>query len=48
VDGREDFTASSGPFFFLRAGQKYDLLKRQVIKEPHKSITVANKANDKK
>ncbi|WP_421939029.1 cyanophycinase [Pedobacter sp.] len=48
VDGREDFTASSGPFFFLRAGQKYDLLKRQVIKEPRKSITVANKANDKK
>ncbi|MCZ4224931.1 cyanophycinase [Pedobacter rhodius] len=33
VNGSEDFTASGGPFFFLRAGQKYDLSKRQVIKE---------------
>ncbi|WP_316758541.1 cyanophycinase [Pedobacter aquatilis] len=32
ADGREDFTASSGPFFFLKAGQKYDLSKRQVVK----------------
>lgn len=33
INGREDFTASNGPFFFLRAGQKYDLAKRQIIKE---------------
>jgi len=37
VNNREDFTASSGPFFFLGAGQKYDLAKRQVIKEPAKT-----------
>jgi cyanophycinase len=28
---REDFTASSGPFFFLSEGQKYDLFNRKVI-----------------
>ncbi|MES2278543.1 MAG: cyanophycinase [Bacteroidota bacterium] len=28
---REDFTASSGPFFFLSEGQKYDLYNRKVI-----------------
>jgi cyanophycinase len=32
VNGREDFTASSGPFFFLSDGQKYDLLNRKVIR----------------
>ena len=37
VNGREDFTASNGPFFFLGAGQKYDLAKRQVIQEPHRN-----------
>jgi cyanophycinase len=52
TDGREDFTASSGPFFFLSAGQKYDLAKRVVIREPRKTIstaaaTTAKKANDK-
>jgi cyanophycinase len=36
VNGKEDFTASNGPFFFLGAGQKYDLANRQVIKEPRK------------
>jgi cyanophycinase len=48
VNGREDFTASDGPFFFLGAGQKYDLAKRVVIKEPRKdrnSVTTA-KADD--
>ncbi len=30
-NGREDFTASSGPFFFLSEGQKYDLYNRKVI-----------------
>jgi cyanophycinase len=39
VNGREDFTASDGPFFFLSAGQKYDLAKRIVIKEPRKART---------
>lgn len=33
VDSKEDFTASSGPFFFLREGQKYDLATCAVIKE---------------
>jgi cyanophycinase len=27
----EDFTASSGPFFFLSAGQRYDLRNRKVL-----------------
>jgi cyanophycinase len=27
----EDFTASSGPFFFLSAGQRYDLKNRKVL-----------------
>jgi cyanophycinase len=48
VNGREDFTASDGPFFFLGAGQKYDLAKRQVIKEPRKpgNATAKAKADD--
>lgn len=33
IDKGEDFTASSGPFFFLHEGQKYDLGSRVVIKE---------------
>jgi cyanophycinase len=37
VNGREDFASSDGPFFFLGAGQRYDLAKRQVIREPRKS-----------
>jgi cyanophycinase len=36
VNGREDYTAANGPFFFLGAGQKYDLARRVVIKEPRK------------
>jgi cyanophycinase len=39
VNGREDYTASNGPFFFLGAGQKYDLAKRVVIKEVRKTAT---------
>jgi len=31
VNNREDFTTSSGPFFFLSEGQKYDLKNRKVI-----------------
>jgi len=41
VNNREDFTASNGPFFFLGEGQKYDLAKRQVIREPRKNTTTA-------
>jgi cyanophycinase len=41
VNGREDYTASNGPFFFLSEGQKYDLAKRQVIKDPAKSSNVS-------
>ncbi len=33
VGDKEDNTASNGPFFFLREGQKYDLGSRTVIKE---------------
>jgi len=36
ADGKENNPAPSGPFFFLSAGQKYDLAKRQVIREPRK------------
>ncbi|WP_316798341.1 cyanophycinase [Pedobacter frigidisoli] len=43
VNGSEDFTASSGPFFFLRAGQKYDLSKRQVVKEERVTTAAAGK-----
>jgi cyanophycinase len=46
VNGREDFTASNGPFFFLSAGQKYDLAKRKVIQEPRRARTSVAKADD--
>jgi len=39
VKGKEDFTSSDGPFFFLGAGQKYDLANRHVIREPRKAGT---------
>jgi len=46
-NGKGDHPISNGPFFFLSAGQKYDLAKRQVIKEPRRdhsgvSSTAAN------
>lgn len=31
TDNGEDYTSSSGPFFFLSEGQKYDLKNRKVI-----------------
>ncbi len=34
VDGKEDYTASSGPFFLLGQGQRYDLKNRKVIPPP--------------
>ncbi|HXB91587.1 MAG TPA: cyanophycinase [Puia sp.] len=34
VGEREIFTASSGPFFFLHEGQRYDLATRKVIEAP--------------
>lgn len=46
VNGREDFTAANGPFFFLSAGQKYDLAKRQVIREPRRRPAANAKAGD--
>ena len=36
VNKDEVYTNSDGPFFFLHAGQKYDLNKRKVIIEPRK------------
>lgn len=38
VGGKEDYSASNGPFFFLGLGQKYDLGSRVIIK---------NKTNNK-
>ncbi|PUZ21251.1 cyanophycinase [Chitinophaga costaii] len=38
VKDKEVFTASSGPFFFLHEGQRYDLKNRQVI-EPVPTAT---------
>lgn len=46
VDNKEVFTASSGPFFFLGEGQKYDLKNRRVIDPP--KITPAKTALAKK
>ncbi|MCX2429108.1 cyanophycinase [Pedobacter sp. GR22-10] len=37
ANGRENFSASSGPFFFLKNGQKYDLAARKVIVESVKA-----------
>jgi len=37
VNDKEVFTASSGPFFFLSEGQKYDLKNRRVIEHPAKA-----------
>ena len=34
INGKENYTASNGPFFFLHEGQKYDLAKRAVIEQP--------------
>lgn len=36
VDGKEDYTASSGPFFLLGQGQRYDLKNRKVIPPPQR------------
>ena len=33
IGDKEDFSASNGPFFFLREKQKYDLGSRTIIKE---------------
>ncbi|MDQ0638420.1 cyanophycinase [Pedobacter sp. W3I1] len=46
VNNREDFTASNGPFFFLGIGQKYDLAKRQVIKEVRRPANTVAKTDD--
>jgi cyanophycinase len=36
INGKENYTASNGPFFVLHEGQKYDLAKRAVIEQPGK------------
>jgi cyanophycinase len=47
TNGRENYTASNGPFFFLHEGQKYDLAKRAVIEQPrNKGSNTAAKADD--
>jgi len=47
TDGKENYAPSTGPFFFLSAGQKYDLAKREIIKDPRKprpTVTTAKKS----
>ena len=39
VNNKEVYTASSGPFFFLHEGQKYDLKNRRVIDPPVKKAS---------
>lgn len=39
VNDQENYTASSGPFFFLSQGQRYDLKNRQVLQEPRRRNT---------
>lgn len=46
ADNKEDYTASSGPFFFLGEGQKYDLDNRKVIRAPRKKDATSDKDND--
>lgn len=47
VNNKENYTASSGPFFFLHEGQKYDLAKRVVIEQPKKAAkTLAGEDDD--
>ncbi|RFS24502.1 cyanophycinase [Chitinophaga silvatica] len=36
TDSKEDYTASSGPFFLLSAGQQYDLANRKVVQTEKK------------
>ena len=41
ADGKEDYTASSGPFIFLSQGQKYDLRNRKVLPDTRKRAAAA-------
>jgi len=41
LNNQEVYTASSGPFFFLSEGQKYDLKNRNVIDPPAKTAVKA-------
>src|SRR5690606_5344297 len=47
VDDKEDYTASSGPFFFLNKGQRYDLKNRQVVKLENKDRSVTAVSNSR-
>jgi len=40
----EDYLVSNGPFFFLSAGQKYDLYNRKVIRKPRQRVAQAQPA----
>ncbi|MHA4896823.1 cyanophycinase [Pedobacter sp. PWIIR3] len=44
-DGKEDYSASSGPFIFLSEGQKYDLRNRIVLAPPRKTTPTAAAVN---
>ncbi|SEW55071.1 cyanophycinase [Chitinophaga arvensicola] len=41
-DNKEDYTAASGPFFFLGEGQKYDLDNRKVIQAERKRAVTSD------
>jgi len=46
VNGKENYNASNGPFFFLHEGQQYDLKNRRVI-EPALAKTKVPAKNGK-
>lgn len=46
-DGKEDHTASLGPFIFLSQGQKSDLRNRKVLPDTRKRAATAVSAGDK-
>ncbi len=45
VNGKENYTASNGPFFFLHEGQQYDLKYRRVIEPGVKKATPTSKSS---
>ena len=43
---KENFTASTGPFFFLHEGQKYDLAARKVIDQPGRRANTTSASDE--
>jgi len=44
VNGKENYNASNGPFFFLHEGQQYDLKNRRVIEPAVAKVKTLSKA----